>query len=75
MEFELDFLEPVGYIRAINTADEDFPTMCVVGRGIFGAVCGVKGYGFRADDCQAASVITNGSVRIYKIDSRLPNGR
>ena len=46
MEFKLHFLEPGGYISAINTTDKDFPTMCMVGGGVFGTVRGVKRCGF-----------------------------
>jgi hypothetical protein len=50
VEFELHFLEPVGYVLAIDAADEDFPTVGMVGRGIFGTVCGIERYGFGAVD-------------------------
>jgi hypothetical protein len=50
VEFELYFLEPVGYIRAIDAADEDFPAVCMVGRGVFGTTCWVERRGFRAVD-------------------------
>lgn len=51
VQFELYSLEPVGYIGAIDTTHKDFPTVCMVGRGVFRTVGGVKWCGFRADDC------------------------
>jgi hypothetical protein len=60
MEFELYFLEPVGYIGAVDTANKDFPTVCMVGGGILGTVCGTKRRGFRANDCYPMSVIPKG---------------
>jgi hypothetical protein len=50
VEFELHFLEPGGYVLAINAADENFPAMGMVGRGIFGTVCRIERYGFGAVD-------------------------
>jgi len=50
MEFELHFLEPVGYVLAIDAADEDFPTVSMVGRGIFWTVCGIERRGLGAVD-------------------------
>jgi hypothetical protein len=50
VEFELHFLEPVGYVLAINATDEDFPTVGMVGRGIFWAVCRIERRSFGAVD-------------------------
>jgi len=60
VEFELHFLQPVAYVCGLlllacgvggwDATDEDAPAMSVVGWCISGAVGGVKGDGFAAED-------------------------
>lgn len=70
MEFELDFSQPVRDVGGLrgggggghgDAADEDAPAVGVVGGCVFGAVGGVEGDGFGAED--------EGAVDLYAAEA------
>lgn len=52
MELELDLLQPVGDVFAVDTFDVYAPAMGVVWGDIVGLVLGIEGDGFAAEDCR-----------------------
>ena len=51
MEFELHFTQPIGGVFAIDAADIDGPSVCVVRVEVGWAIGGVEGRGDTAEDC------------------------